>query len=89
MAEKKPAGRPPKYTSVRQIEARIEEYFAACEGHVLLDEMTGKPVLHKGAPVYADRRPPTVTGLALALGFATRQRISSASRNFALLRTGL
>ncbi len=70
--KKKTIGRPPKYTSKEQIEGLIEDYFKSCEGHILTDN-DGNTVYDKwGYPVYVDRHPPTVTGLALALGFATR-----------------
>ena len=72
MTNAKGVGRPPKYRSVRQLEQKIDRYFEDCKGHPLIDEETGKPVIYKGLPVYEDQRPPTVTGLALALGFATR-----------------
>lgn len=70
---KKTVGRPPKYTSKEEIEQLIEEYFKSCEG-VILKDSEGVPVLNKwGNPVIINQRPPTVTGLALALGFSTRQ----------------
>lgn len=75
METKKGAGRPPKYRSVKQLEAKIEEYFESCKGRKMIDEETGKPLIYKGFPVYEDQRPPTVTGLALALGFATRSSL--------------
>ena len=69
------AGRPPKYKSKEELEERIEKYFESCKGEVLKDE-DGSPVLDKyGQPVIIDRRPPTITGLALALGFASRQAL--------------
>lgn len=65
-------GRPPKYKSKEEIEEKIEQYFKDCEGHPLTDD-EGNPVYNKwGYPVIVDRKPPTVTGLALALGFSTR-----------------
>ncbi len=68
-------GRPPKYKSKEEIEKKIEKYFEDCEGHPLTDE-EGNQVYNKwGYPVIADRRPPTITGLALALGFASRQAL--------------
>ena len=73
MEAKHPGGRPPKFTSVKKMEAKIEAYFERCKGRKLTNERTGEPVLDKrGLPVYVDAHPPTVTGLALALGFATR-----------------
>ena len=65
-------GRPPKYKSKEEIEEKIEQYFKDCEGHALTDN-EGNTVYNKwGDPVIVDRKPPTVTGLALALGFSTR-----------------
>lgn len=65
-------GRPPKYKSKEEIEEKIEQYFKDCEGHALTDD-EGNTVYNKwGYPVIVDRKPPTVTGLALALGFSTR-----------------
>lgn len=52
----------------------IEKYFKDCEGHPLKDE-NGEIVYSKnGDPVIVDR-PPTVTELALWLGFKTRQSL--------------
>lgn len=72
MATKKTVGRPPKYKNKEEIEEKIEAYFKECEGEILKDD-NGEPVLNKwGKPVVINCRPPTVTGLALALGFTTR-----------------
>lgn len=72
MAAKKAIGRPPKYKSKEEIEEKIDAYFKECEGELLTDDK-GKPILNKwGNPVIINQRPPTVTGLALALGFSTR-----------------
>lgn len=66
-------GRPPKYKSVEEIEDKIEQYFAGCEGEPFLDD-EGNQVFNKyGNPCWIKPpKPPTVTGLALALGFTTR-----------------
>ena len=75
MATGKTVGRPPKYESKEQIEELIEQYFEACEGKILKDS-EGDPVFNKfGQPVIVNQRPPTVTGLALALGFSSRQAL--------------
>lgn len=69
---KKTVGRPPKYKSKEEIEGLIEDYFKSCEGEILKGP-DGKPILNKwGNPVIINQRPPTVTGLALALGFTNR-----------------
>ena len=63
-AGKAVVGRPPKYKNKEEIEEKINAYFKECDG---------EPVLNKwGKPVIIHQRPPTVTGLALALGFTTR-----------------
>ena len=65
-------GRPPKYESKEQIESLIEAYFKKCEGEILRDS-DDEIILDKfGRPVMIGARPPTVTGLALALGFTNR-----------------
>lgn len=57
------------------MQERIDEYFARCAGEMLRDE-DGQPIYDKwGQPVMINVRPPTVTGLALALGFTTRQAL--------------
>ena len=65
-------GRPPNYKNKEEIEGLIEEYFKKCEGKILKDE-NGEVVFDKnGNPVIVGAKPPTVTGLALALGFTNR-----------------
>ena len=69
------AGRPPKFTSAEEIEELFEKYFKECEGKILTDD-NGEPYLDKyGNPIVYDRKPLTITGLALALGFTSRQAL--------------
>lgn len=76
-AKKNPGGRPPTYKCKEEIEGKIEAYFKECEGE-MLKNAAGEPVLNKwGNPVIINQRPPTVTGLALALGFSTRMALLS------------
>lgn len=64
-----------RYKTPAEMQKVIDAYFADCQGTPLLDG-DGFPVLDKsGAPVILGRKPPTVTGLALALGFTTRQAL--------------
>lgn len=72
---KHPGGRPLKYRTAAALQQGVEEYFRSCQGEVLRDDC-GEPVLDKyGQPVIVGAKPPTVTGLALALGFASRQAL--------------
>lgn len=75
MAAKKTVGRPPKYNTKEEIQEKIDEYFERCEGEILKNE-DGSVVFNKfGQPVIIKEKPPTVTGLALALGFTSRQAL--------------
>lgn len=68
------AGRPPKYKNREEMQAKIDEYFNACEGRPLV--VDGRVMLDKkGEVILYNRRPPTMTGLALALGFTSRQAL--------------
>ena len=68
-------GRPPMYKSKEEIQEKIDKYFEECEGKVLEDK-DGNPILNKyGGAIVMGSKPPTVTGLALALGFSTRQSL--------------
>ena len=68
-------GKPPMYKTVDEIEKKIEKYFKDCKGYPLTDSK-GKQMFNKfGSPVFVDVHPPTVTGLALALGFTSRQAL--------------
>lgn len=66
--------RPPMYKTAAQMQAVIDKYFADCEGKPLIDS-DGNPVFDKRGGVVMVGKPPTVTGLALALGFATRKSL--------------
>jgi hypothetical protein len=73
--EKHPGGRPPFYNSVEEIQEMIDKYFEECDGKPFLDK-DGNPVRNKdGKIIRDDRRPYTITGLALALGFNSRQAL--------------
>lgn len=66
-------GRPPKYRHKEEIEGLIEAYFTECEGIPFFDEDGTLRTTDKGYILYEKHpKPPTVTGLALALGFSTR-----------------
>jgi len=73
-----PGGRPPKFETPEQLEAAIDKYFADCvpkpifvtdenDGIVMVKDAKGNPVINEN--------PPTTYGLALALGFVSRQSL--------------
>ena len=72
LTTKRAVGRPPKYKNKEEIEEKIDAYFQKCEGEILKDE-DGNTIFNKfGNPIIINQHPPTVTGLALALGFTSR-----------------
>ena len=67
-------GRPPFYTTVEELQAKIDEYFDSCKPTYI--ERNGELVLDKNNhPIIESMNPPTVTGLAFALGFTSRQAL--------------
>lgn len=70
-----PGGRPPFYKSAAEMQKKIDAYFEECEGQ-LLTAPDGTPILNKwGEEIWIKRKPPTITGLALAIGFNSRQAL--------------
>ena len=61
------AGRPPKFNNVDELDKLIQEYFDKCVPELLCYDKNEKPVYKQN--------PPTITGLALHLGFESRQSI--------------
>ena len=73
--KKKTTGRPPKYKSKEEMQDKIDQYFKECEGELLKDK-DGEFVFDKnGFPIIVGKKPLTMTGLALALGFSSRQSL--------------
>lgn len=73
--ERMPAGAPRKWKSVKAMQAAIDAYFKACEGKPFIGD-NGCAVRDKyGIPIIINAKPPTITGLALALGFTGRQAL--------------
>jgi len=65
-----PAGRPPRYKTPEEMQKAIDAYFARCEN--------GRKVtiIKKGKPIDVMKPiPMTVAGLALALGFLSREAL--------------
>lgn len=70
--EKSDAGRPPVYKTPEEMQIKIDEYFERCAGETLVNA-DGDTVYDKhGRPIIINDKPPTITGLALALGFNSR-----------------
>lgn len=63
------------YKSVKQMEKAIDKYFLDCLGKPLMDDKGDVLTDKKGNPILVGARAPTVTGLALALGFTSRQAL--------------
>lgn len=75
MAEANKGGRPPMYKSAEEMQEKIDKYFEQCEGTVKEDEEGNVLTDKYGDPVMFGRKPLTITGLALALGFNSRQAL--------------
>lgn len=75
MAENNVVGRPPMYKNKEEMQEKIDSYFKECEGTVLRDANNEILMDKFGRPIIIDAKPPTITGLALALGFASRQAL--------------
>lgn len=74
MSENK-VGRPPMYKTKKELQEKIDSYFEECKGRILYYD-DGKMIRDKyGFPLIIDARPPTITGLALHLGFTSRQAL--------------
>lgn len=75
--EKNPGGRPPLFDSVEELEKKINEYFLNCPDKktlVFFDKNSGNTIEHQ-----VDT--PTVTGLALYLGFCDRHSFYDYEKN--------
>lgn len=68
-------GRPPMYKNKEEIQAKIDRYFEECKGRALTDDDGNILTDKNGLPCIVDQRPLTITGLALALGFTSRQAL--------------
>lgn len=71
----KTRGRPPRYKTGAEMQTAIDAYFDSCEGELARNEDGTLQLDKNGRPIITAERPPTVTGLALALGFATRKSL--------------
>lgn len=67
--------RPKMYKTVKKMQEAIDRYFEQCKGRPLLDDDGNVLTDKRGNPVMIGEIPPTITGLALALGFSSRQTL--------------
>ena len=71
--EKNKGGRPPLFKTVEELQKKIDEYFATeCKDEVWRDEETGELIFDNKGHLVIKYNPPTVSGLALFLGFCNR-----------------
>ncbi len=65
----------PENGGVEEMQKRIDAYFEECDGELLVDP-NGQPILTKwGQEIRIGKKPYTITGLALAIGFNSRQAL--------------
>jgi hypothetical protein len=64
-------GRPPKYNSPEEMQTAIDEYFEDHQPRIRKDSV-GNPIINKNGLPSIDLNPPTISGLALFLGFSNR-----------------
>ena len=68
-------GAPRKWKSVKAMQEAIDAYFESCKGEPIIGD-DGQPLMDKyGNVILIGQKPPTITGLALALGFTGRQAL--------------
>ena len=67
--------RPRRWTKVSEMQKAIDNYLDSCKTEYLRDENGEIMQNCKGEPVILSNKRATVAGLALALGFATRQSL--------------
>ena len=71
--EKKKVGKPPKYKTPEEMQAKVDEYFRSCEGTYKKDA-SGELILDKhGEPTRTGDVPLTMAGLQNALGFKSHR----------------
>lgn len=72
-------GRPPLFNTKEELEKKIEEYFLSIEPKPL--QIDGEIIYNKDGSPCMELRIPTVCGLALYLGFSTRQSMADYKEN--------
>lgn len=67
--------KPKLFKSVADLQEKIDVYFKDCEGTMLRDKDGGVVLTKFGQPIIIGDRPPTMGGLALALGLPSRKAL--------------
>ncbi len=75
MSEEKKMGRPLIFKTKEEMQEKIDAYFEECKGRPLVDDEGNVMTDKNGIPIIVDSKPPTITGLALALGLNSRQAL--------------
>jgi hypothetical protein len=70
-----PAHRPPQFKTPKEMQYLVDEYFKSREGTPLKDKDDNYLLDKWGHPVIIGCKAPTIAGLALALGFNSRQSL--------------
>jgi hypothetical protein len=68
-------GRPPKYKTVKELQEKIDQYFEEKVGVDIIKDAEGNICTDKKGNTIYEVRPPTISGLALYLGFESRQSL--------------
>jgi hypothetical protein len=82
-----PVGRPPKYTDPEVMQEQIDLYFKTEVGQDVMYDREGKQINDKNGEPIMKTFPPTVSGLALFLGFCDRNSLYDYKQNEQFSRT--
>jgi hypothetical protein len=72
---KRRANRPAKFSNPDELQTLIDEYFKQHNNYIVMKDDEGNIVKDSKGNVVTDFKPPTISGLALFLGFLSRQSI--------------
>ncbi|KXL53493.1 hypothetical protein CLNEO_07190 [Anaerotignum neopropionicum] len=73
----------PHYENKEEVETLADKYFEKCKGEALRDDYDNVVYQKNGEPTMVGARPPTVSGLAFALRFQSRQDFLNYTGKFA------
>ena len=68
-------GRPPKYKDPEELQKKIDAYFKTKDDISIITDEDGKAITDKHGKIMFNVKPPSVAGLALYLGYESRQSI--------------